>query len=185
MGQLEKPLPVQVFAGLIANPAEGLDRARGALVEAWGPIDTESPVWPFDFTDYYGSEMGEGLLRQFVTFGELEPLEGLRRLKVESNEIERRLAGDSTAGVARPVNIDPGYICPGKLVLFSGKDYSHRIYIGDGVYAEVTLEWHKDGFSPLGHTFPDFRTAHYGEFFAGARRLYVEKLRAWKEANRP
>ncbi len=184
VAESKKPLPVELVAGLIVNPAEGFEKALSTLEAAWGTVDMHSPVWPFDFTDYYRDEMGEGLLRQFVAFEKLRPLEGLHQVKVESIEMEARLGADSSAGVARPVNIDPGYICHGKLVLFSTKDFSHRIWVGGGIFAEVTLEWHSGGFVPLAHTFPDYRTEKYRAFFDEARSRYVRKLHTRRSKER-
>jgi len=177
MGQIREHPPVQLIAGLIANPAEGFERARRALVEAWGAIDMESPVWPFTWTDYYTAQMGEGLLRQFVAFEELAELEGLERTKILATEIEERLAADSKAGVKRPVNIDPGYVCQSKLVLFSTKDFAHRIHVGGGIFAESTLEWRGKEFVTHAWTFPDYRTAEYRNFFAEVRVRYSRKLK--------
>ncbi|MHC4712536.1 MAG: DUF4416 family protein [Planctomycetota bacterium] len=178
MGRPREREPVQLIAGLIVNPAEGFERVRAALEAAWGTIELESDIWPFDYTDYYAREMGEELLRRFYAFRDLRPIDGLHRLKLESNEIELALSADSAAGVARPVNIDPGYISLGKLVLFSTKNYSHRIYIGDGIFAEITLEWRKGAFVHKDWTYPDYRTAEYNEFFTRARSACQRALRS-------
>ena len=184
MGEVKKPLPVQFVAGLIVNPAEGFGRLRGALVEAWGGIDMESPVWPFVWTDYYEGEMGKGLMRQFVAFEKLVEVEGLHRTKIASNEMERRLAAGGETGTSRRVNIDPGYICHSKLVLFSTKDFAHRIYVGDGVLAESTLEWRGGRFTPHAWTFPDYRTEEYRNFLTEVRGQYVRKLKSAEYAGR-
>ena len=47
---------------------------------------------------------------------------------------------DETERVSRPLNLDPGYVAERKLVLASVKDHAHRIYLRDGIYAEVTLQ---------------------------------------------
>jgi len=177
MAGVRTPLPVQLVAGLIANPKEGFERARAELVKAFGETDLESPAWDFDFTDYYAREMGEGLARQFVAFGALAQLDGLQRVKLVTNDIEARIAGTSACGVRRPVNIDPGYVCHSKLVLFSTKDFSHRIYVGDNIYAENTLEWRGGEFVEHPWTFPDYRTEKYRNFFAKVRVNYERKLK--------
>jgi len=184
MGDVRTPLPVQLVAGVIAHPGEGFDRVRRALEDAWGQIEIESPVWEFNYTDYYRKEMGAGLLRWFAAFRELVPVEGLERTKLAANEMEARLAADSPAGVSRPVNIDPGYICHSRLVLFSTKDFSHRIYVGDGVYAEGTLEWRGREFIAHPWTFPDYRSDDYRNFFAQVRSCYTRKLKSFCEHNR-
>jgi len=175
MGAVKAPMQVQVVVGLIVNPAEDLGAVRAAVVEAFGPSDMESPVWPFDFTDYYAREMGTGLLRQFLALEELTAVDGLHRMKIASNAIEERFASGSK-NAPRPVNIDPGYICHSKLVLFSTKDFSHRIYVGDGIFAESTLEWRGREYITHPWTFPDYRSANYRNFFAEVRVNYVRKL---------
>lgn len=178
MAQVGKHEPAQLVAGLIVNPAEGFDRVRSALEAAWGAIERESDTWPFDYTDYYETEMGAALLRRFLVFRDLREVDGLHRVKIESNRIEAELAASSSAGVARPVNIDPGYVSLAKLVLFTMKDFAHRIYIGDGVFAEITLEWRGGEFVPHERTFPDYRTAKYRDFFADVHTLYARRLKA-------
>jgi len=178
MGELKTPLPVQLVAGLIVHPSERFDRVRAALTGLWGPVGLESPVWPFDFTDYYAAEMGTGLLRQFLAFERLFPVDGLHRAKLASNEIETRLSVGSPAGVRRAVNIDPGYLCHSKLVLFTTKDFSHRIYVADGIFAEITLVWSGSEFAVHPWTFPDYRTVEYRNFFAAVRSDYVRKLKS-------
>jgi hypothetical protein len=177
MGELKSPAPVQLVVGLITHPKEGFERVRRLLTDAWGPIDLESPVWPFAFTDYYEKEMGGGLLRQFVAFERLVELDGLHRVKLASNRMEAALAADSEAAVRRPVNIDPGYVCHSKLVLFSTKDFSHRIYVAEGIFAESTLEWRGREFVTHPWTFPDYRTDEYRSFFAAVRSHYARKLK--------
>jgi hypothetical protein len=178
MGGLKAPLPVQVVIGIIASRAEDLSAIRKAVADTWGPCDLESPVWPFTFTDYYTREMGADLVRQFVALRDLAEVEGLHRMKLASNDLEARLAAASSSGAARPVNVDPGYVCHSKLVLFSTKDFSHRIYVGDGIYAESTLEWRGREYITHPWTFPDYRTAEYRNFFAEVRVRYVDKLKS-------
>lgn len=180
MGEVRKPLPVQLIAGLIVNPAEGFGRVRAEVERAWGAVELESPVWEFVWTDYYEKEMGKGLLRQFVVFEGLRDIEGLFATKLAANDVEARVASGSKADVARPANIDPGYICQSKLVLFSTKDFSHRLYVGKGVFAESTLEWRGGEFTIHPWTFPDYRSEQYRNFLARARGLYAEKLKRIK-----
>jgi len=177
VAEITSPAPVQLLAGIIMNPAVRVESVKAILEEAWGPIEDESPAWPFDFTDYYEAEMGKGLVRKFFTWRGLRELEGLHRLKIESNEIERRIAAQSPAAVARPVNIDPGYICHSKLVLFTTKDFAHRIYIANGIFAEVTLEWRDGRLRPHPWTFPDYRTEKYIAFLSDVRAAYARKLK--------
>jgi hypothetical protein len=70
----------------------------------------------------------------------------------------------------RPINLDVGYITPAKLVLASMKNFSHRIYLRDGVYGEVTLLYRGRRWEALEWTFPDFASGRYDAFLSEARR---------------
>ena len=63
----------------------------------------------------------------------------LPRIKLASNALEAELAQDGRHKFVRPINIDPGYVTEAKLVLATTKDRDHRIYLGEGIYGEVTL----------------------------------------------
>ena len=72
-------------------------------------------------------------------------------------------------GESRPLNLDPGYITLAKLVLASTKDHSHRIYLGQGIYAEITLDLSRGGWQPSEWTYPDYRRADFHQFFVHCR----------------
>jgi len=161
--------PVKFFCGLILSDMGLLDRARKALADLCGPIDHEFGPVPFDFTDYYTDEMGEGLQRVFVSFGPLADPAGLRDIKVRTNAIEQGFAAEAGGVTKRRVNLDPGYVAPAKLVLATTKDFSHRVYLGDGIFAEVTLNFQKHGCQYHQWTYPDFKSGRYESFFLGLR----------------
>ena len=161
-----------IHCGLISARTEWLDEAAGALTESFGQADIVSETWPFDLTDYYDAQMGRPLLRRFVSFAELVLPDALVEAKLCCGAIEadfaRRHAG---AGPVRPVNLDPGYVEPSKLVLASLKNFSHRIYLARGVYAELTLMYRKGAWQGLPWTFPDFASGRYDAFLTAARAL--------------
>jgi len=132
-------------------------------------------VVPFDFTDYYTPEMGAGLLRKFVTHERLVSPGDLAAIKVATNEMEATLAATLQADVPRPVNLDPGTLDGSKLILATTKDYAHRIYLAQGIYAEVTLIYHKGGYQPTPWTYRDYCSEPYRAFFATARARYVHQ----------
>ncbi len=174
MGQVTRPQPVKLFAGVLtARPAD-LSGLRGSLEERLGPIDSESRLLDFDYTDYYEPEMGPGLVRQFWGFTRLDGAEALVDTKLFTNALEQACC---VAG-KRTVNIDPGYLAPARLVLASTKDFAHRLYLGRGIYGEVTLLYQKGGFRPLPWTYPDYRSQEYQEFFRQLRREYIRQLAA-------
>jgi hypothetical protein len=164
-----EPEPVKLLVGLLSAWPEALDAAEAALASELGPIDLRSERMPHAFTEYYREEMGGPLLRQFVSVERLVPPGELARIKRLTNELESRLAAAGTWPVARPVNLDPGYLAPSKLVLASAKGFSHRIYLDAGIYGEITLLYKGDRWKPLDWTFPDYRTAEYHAFFDQVR----------------
>lgn len=175
MGKITKAQPVKLFVGMLSHSVEVLAQAQQILYDKYGTIDTESQVWPFLFTDYYSKEMGSPLLRKFITFSPLINPQEIIRIKIDTNNIEDEFT-QMYCSPQRPVNLDPGYLALSKLVLATTKDYSHRIYLGDGIYAETTLRYFRNKFIAWDWTYPDYRTPHYLEFFEEIRMLYRKQL---------
>ena len=169
MAQPKLPQPVKLICGLIAANRGDLDAARALLADAFGPIDLTSEVWPFNLTDYYADEMGSPLLRQFVAFERLVTGDVLAEAKLRTNAMEADFAARASAGAARPVNLDVGYVTPAKLVLASMKDFAHRIYLTGGVYAEITLQFREGAWRALEWTFPDYASGRYDAFLTEVR----------------
>jgi len=180
------PLPVCRFAGLLAGSEEQLAAARYELAQWYGKIVDSSEILPFHFTDYYQDEMGPNLLRQWVRFGALFNPEHLAKCKLETNMAETLLARQFSSHpsapppeaprVLRPVNIDPGYVHRYKVILATTKDHSHRVYIAEGIYGEVTLHWHQNRWTPWPWTYADYQSEAAQAFFQKARTAYLEQL---------
>jgi len=132
-------------------------------------IDLQSDIIKFDFTEYYNEEMGENLYRYWFSFSPLIQLSEIYKIKILSNEIEKKYFSENAN---RKVNLDPGYIDGSKLVLFSTKNYSHRVYIGEGIFAEVALLYKHKQFHILEWTYPDYKTSTAIEFFSKVREVY-------------
>jgi hypothetical protein len=175
VGEIRIPEPVKLICGIIAAGESMVAAARDALRDAYGEIDLESGILPFNFTAYYRDEMGAGLLRKFVSFDERVDPGLLPKIKRHTNELERALSGipEGTTG-RRRVNLDPGYVTPSNLVLATTKNYTHRVYLGGGIYGEVTLAFAKIGCRHFEWTYPDYRTEAYGAFFLAVRRRLME-----------
>ncbi|MCX5707713.1 MAG: DUF4416 family protein [Candidatus Omnitrophica bacterium] len=172
MGKIVSPNPVKLVIGLIFKDEEFLKKAEGILRRHFGSTDYASPVIPFSYTDYYREEFGVGLKRKFLCFTKLVPSERLAAIKVLTNKIETKLSQKNS----RKINIDPGYLTMAKLVLASTKDYSHRIYLDKGIFAEVTLVYQKNSFQPREWTYPDYRTPEYIRIFLEIRKLYAQQI---------
>ncbi|MBN2448514.1 MAG: DUF4416 family protein [Phycisphaerae bacterium] len=169
--------PVKLFVGMLSSDHDLLRRARHLLTREYGEIDLESDFWRFDQTDYYEPEMGPDLQRWFISFTRLIRPDHLPQIKRLACEMEERIAGEALSEIPRPVNLDPGYLDLNKLVLGTTKDASHRIYVGNGIFAEVTLRYTQGGWQLLPWTYPDFRQSDYHVFFEKVRAAFREQRR--------
>jgi hypothetical protein len=184
MWKLKEPNPVKLVIGILAANHQCLNNAADALTGKFGNADFTSDVWPFDKTDYYHEQMGPRILRQFLSIEKLIDPGRLAKIKVQTNKLEQKLARTLSLPLPRPVNLDPGIIEPSKLVLATTKNYSHRIYIGRKMYAEVTLIYDKGGWKPLEHTYPDYRQQCYFNFFETVRIRLLEQLKSSRREKR-
>jgi len=173
MGAIKEPKPVKLIVSMFTGDETLLAVARGALVNRFGPIDYESELLPFDHTSYYEREFGPGLVRQIVAFADLIAPQRLAEIKRTTNDLEMTWA----VGGRRRVNLDPGYVALSKMVLATTKDYTQRIYLGQGIYAEVTLYYQHGAFHPWEWTYPDYASPRYLEIFDQIRRIYAGQLR--------
>jgi len=178
MGAIVETGPVKLFVGMLAGDPARFTEAETLLVERYGAVDLSSEVLPFEYTEYYRAEMGEGLVRKFLSFERLIRPDELIDIKRTTNGMEEDFARRLAGGPARPVNLDPGYLALSKVVLATTKDYSHRVYLGKGIHAEVTLHFQRGRYEPWEWTYPDYRTEEYGRFFLGMRERLREQLRS-------
>jgi hypothetical protein len=178
MSNIKTPKPVKYFIGMITGNETLFNEAMERLASVYGAFDMVSDAIPFDFTDYYIPEMGEGLKRKFASFDKLMDPGILPDMKILTNKIEEEFADISDEkSLNRRINIDPGYLNEPKLILASTKDFSHRIYLRDGIFAEITLFWRNKQFQHGEWTFPDYRTQWYKNYFTNLRKRYLEQLK--------
>jgi hypothetical protein len=171
MGVIKSPLPAKLFMAMIAGDPALFSQAVDRLVPKFGNPDSESAAIPFTHTEYYNNEMGRGLLRKWFSFERLIPQDELPRIKLFTNELEGELADNQGR---RRINLDPGYLTDSKLVLATTKDYSHRLYLGRGIYGEVTLHYdRRQGWQPYEWSYPDYRQPVSLEFFKQVRQIYL------------
>jgi hypothetical protein len=180
MGNVKKPQPVMPVIGLIFVPDHPADMLQG-LHEDVGNVVLKSDAIKFSHTTYYNDEMGGDLMRQWYAFNKLVSPDILARLKIMTNAIEMKYRNEQGG---RTVNIDPGVLSLSSLVLASTKNYAHRIYLGQGIYAEITLIYRKHEFKPLDWTYPDYREDSALDFFQRARALLQKQLAASDSATR-
>ncbi|NIA21906.1 MAG: DUF4416 family protein [Anaerolineaceae bacterium] len=169
MADIREPEPVKLLVAMLSAYPGALAAAESELIEAYGPADLQSEITAHEFTGYYRDEMGHPLMRYFVSFDRLIEPGRLANIKRRCNELERQFADSGEWDAARPVNLDPGYVTPAKLVLASCKDFRHRIYLGGGIYAETTLGYSGGRWVCYDWTYPDYRTHAYQAFLTLVR----------------
>ena len=165
--------PVKLFVAVLHAPSAPLQEAMEDLCSHWGKIDFTGADHPFDMTDYYEPEMGANLSRRLVSFLRLVPPDSLCSAKHICNEIEDRFAGAK----GRLVNLDIGYLDHNKIVLASFKGAGQKIYLTDGVWADMVARYRGGRYCPFEWTFPDFRDGRYDRELLQIRQIYLKQLR--------
>ena len=174
MGALLEQKPVKLIVSILYKDESFLIEAETFLVREYGAKEHLEAVFPFNFTDYYEKEFGEDLKRKVICFRKLVNLEASGEIKVFTNKIEDKLTKEKNK---RAVNIDPGYVTEAKLVLFTTKDYSHRIYLGDKIFAEVTLHFQNNSFRSWPWSYPDYASKEMVEYFNKVRKVYMDDIK--------
>jgi hypothetical protein len=153
----------------VSNDHAAIDWARDWASSSFGELLLESERFAFVETDYYEATMGEGLMKAFFAFRDWIRPDELAAIKRMTNEVEALCARQSNSPQQRPLNLDPGYLTESKLVLASTKDHAHRIYLREGIFAEVTLRYRHRQWQPWEWTYPDYRREDYQAFFSQCR----------------
>jgi hypothetical protein len=172
MSQRLTPAPVLRLCSCLTAAPNLLAEVEAALVRDFGEIALKSPAFPFDTSDYYRDELGADLTRHWFCFRALFGAEELPEFRLGTAHIEARFA----AGGKRRVNLDPGYLDFGKLVLASFKEAPDKIYMGQGVWAHTCLRFQSGTFTAPDHSFPDFQDGRFNPFIHEARTLYKSLL---------
>jgi hypothetical protein len=176
MSQPHEPDPVKLISSLFSPDKDLIDAVIGEIAKIFGSVDWISPELLFDRTKYYAREMGWPLHRRFISFSQLVPADHLVEIKLKTNEVEEHHLREGN----RLVNIDPGYISPERLILATGKNYVHRVYLKKGIYADLTLLFQRGSFGPVKWTYPDYAAPEIIGFFNEIRERYMEQMREIK-----
>ncbi len=165
MSSRKIPPSAKLLVSAIYREERRFEEVLPNLETRLGPVERTSGPFHFDRTDYYEREMGAPLYRRFVVMERLVPRDQLAAVKIEAEELERNF---SVHGM-RTVNLDPGILTEASFLLATGKNYSHRVYLRDGVFADLTLVYRKGEYRPLPWTYPDFTAPGIRAFLAEVR----------------
>lgn len=180
MGIIRLPERALFFIGLLFVDNAIREKVIDIFEKKYGDIYRCSDDFPFTHTEYYTEELGENIKRQFIVFKDLIEKDTLADRKLFSNEIEDLLSKNGK----RVINIDPGYLDLSKLVLASTKDFSHRMYLRNGIYAEVTCIYEHGAFQTFPWTYPDYKDVITQDFFYQIRAHYYSLVRPNKKRSR-
>jgi len=181
-----EPLPARLFFSLMfrgnPEPADSPEKcaALEQLVKAYGSLDYESSLLPFNYTRYYEREMGPHIWRRLISFEKLVQRDQLPDIKCFCMDLEKQFLDEQGN---RRVNLDPGLLTTENLILATGKNFSHRIYLRRGIFAEMTLYYHNQRFNRLPWTYPDYRSEEFCAIFTEMRKRLLDALALEKDSS--
>jgi len=173
LGKIKKKGLVKLIVGFIFKEEKVLTEAKKILEKRFGRCDFESESIAFTHTDYYEKEMSCDLRKKFLSFQKLIKPESIFKIKHFTQRLEKIFSLNRK----RRINIDPGYLDLSKLILATTKDYKHRIYLREGIYAEVTLYYERGSFQAFDWTYPDYKTPEFIQIFNKIRKIYQESIK--------
>lgn len=162
MGDINKATQVKLFFACTYNANFNIQEFYKKIEKEYNKISIKSPIINFhQFTDYYNKEMGYDLKKQIISIVNNYNLDDLLDIKIKTNELENtyKIKGN------RQINIDPGYLTEAKVILFTTKNNIHRIYIGNGLYAEITLTYRKGSYDINPMTYRDYKEKEFINYF--------------------
>lgn len=169
MAEPTPPKPVLLISAIISRYDDAYAWACEQLERAFGPIALRSERFDHEETTYYEKEMGPHLKKWFVAFADRRDPAALADWKLATNALEADFAALGRFPEPRPLNLDPGYLTEAKLVLATTKDRDHRLYLRDGIYAEVTLRYQGGAWRTHPWTYPDYQRSDFHAFFMQCR----------------
>ncbi len=173
MGEIHTHIPVKLFTAISYGKEIAVSFLIEKLESVFGKIDSESEEFSVDdFTSYYQKEMGKNLTKKIISFSNLIQADELPEIKITTNRLESAFKIDGK----RRVNIDPGYLTQAKVVLATTKDYSHRLYMAKGIYADLHLTWSAKSYNSQSWTYPDYAQTAVIDYFNALRKIYLKDL---------
>jgi len=160
----EEPI---LFIGILFSDKSIFNQVVPVLKDKFGNILFQSNTQPWNYSTHYNQELGSPIYRNFIFFDEIIDPSTLADIKLLTNDIEAVYSRDGK----RSINLDPGYITLAKVVLASTKNYSHRIYLGKGIYAELALVYRNRQFITMPYTYNDYKDQTYLTMFMNVRNL--------------
>lgn len=169
MARAQTPPPGRLIVSIIYSSMDALADGLKALEKKFGRVQFETLEIECAEASEYREEMGDGLLRRFFSFEKEVPRDSLPALKAACSKIEAQFADVTDNYLFRTVNIDPGILTPSNVVIATHKEFNHRMYLRDGVYAELALIYSRGTFCRLPWTASDYCDEEAIGFFRRVR----------------
>jgi hypothetical protein len=176
----KEPKPAKLVVSCLARTRDAVQAAADELAAKWGPVESEFGPLPFHFTSYYEGELGPEVRRWLWAFRNPAHREDLACVKAFSNRIEASYSQNGR----RTFNLDPGFLSLDNFVLATGKGRPHRVYLRDGIFADLTLVFIGGTFIPTPWTYPDYAAAEMIDIMNRLRRLHKIYLRSLERNER-
>jgi len=181
VGKISFPKPAKLIMSMIASEECLFSQYKDILTSKFGNVDLKSNIQPFNFTDYYEKEFGKKLIQMLFSFSILIKQDELAEIKGITNDLETNFISENikknTPYQKRKINLDPGYLTLNKYVLASTKNGPSRIYLKEGIYAEITLRFINKSFIPCEYTYPNYKTDEYINFLKLVRQKYKLQIK--------
>jgi hypothetical protein len=178
MSTPQRPLPGKLILSVLAAEWDRFwPEVKSTLVEKFGKIDYESEYIPFTETSYYDSELGKPIFRKILAFEKLLEQNRLPEIKLATNILEEAYSREGK----RLFNLDPGFITHERLVLATGKNFTHRVYLDQGIWADLTLIYSKGDWQDMPWTFPDYAAQKTKTHLRRIRDIYSKQIKDMSE----
>lgn len=180
MSELTNPVKANLTVSVMFKDEDLLAEIRTILEKKYGKIDAVSDVYDFSsISPYYDPEMGSSIKKIIFSFKKPVRRDILASVKLYCVKIEQKYSKNGK----RLVNLDPGLLTLENFILATGKNYSHRIYLKNGVFAEITLMFGKKNvIKELPWTYRDYLYEPARSFLLSTREIYREKRAALKKS---
>ncbi|MBQ7356027.1 MAG: DUF4416 family protein [Clostridia bacterium] len=173
MGACEKFEEEKLIIGVIYHEKSTLDTALRILTEKFGEIEDECEEFSFskEFSDYYDGELGGEGMRKIYSFSKTVDPETLSDIKLFTNELEIKLSPEGM----RIINLDPGLISHGRVMLATTKKTGFRVPLKDGIYTELTLFYARGAWQKFPWTYRDYQSERVQSFLTRVRKSYLNQ----------
>ncbi len=176
MGEIHAYDEEKLIVGVIYHDKDFLEKALTMLTDMFGETDCVSDEFSFSagFSDYYDEEIGGEGLRRFYSFRRLVNPSEQAKIKTATNRMEKELSVDGK----RRINLDPGFMNIGRLMLATTKNAWFRVPLSDGIYTELTLFWARKRWNKMAWTYMDYQSETVQKFLTKVHKIYLEQRKA-------